>query len=244
MIPDVVFVHGLYQALGHLREIPVPAPVRVRVVDLLGFGEHAGAVPPRSLHAQVEHVASELDRHGIARAAIAGHSIGGAVAMLLAAAHPERVSAVVNVEGNFTLADAFWSSKLAAMSPGEAEALVAARRRDQSPWFAENGIEATPRRTACVRRMFEAGPASAVHALARAAVDDTSRPEYLPTLERAPDRGIPVHLFAGERSRAAWSVPDSFVRRAASFTTQPGVGHMMPIEEPEEFLRLVAAALR
>jgi pimeloyl-ACP methyl ester carboxylesterase len=29
------------------------------------------------------------------------------------------------------------------------------------------------------------------------------------------------------------------LRRAASFTIQPGVGHMMPLEEPREFLRLV-----
>ncbi len=243
-MPDVVFIHGLYQALGLLRGVPFPARGRVLVVDLLGFGEHAGAVPPLSLHAQVEHVAAELDRHGIAKAVIVGHSVGGAVAMLLAASHPDRVASVVNVEGNFTLADAFWSSKLAAMTPAEAEAVVAAYRRDQCPWFTQNGIEPTPRRVEWIRRMFDAAPARAVQALAKAAVEGTSRPDYLPRIERVPDLGIPVHLFAGERSRAAWSVPDSFVRRAASFTTQPGVGHMMPIEEPEEFLALVAAVLR
>ncbi len=243
LIPDVVFVHGLFQALGHLRDFPFPAPARALVVDLLGFGEHAGADPPLSLHAQVEHVVSELDRHGIARAVLVGHSIGGAVAMLLAAGHPGRVAAVVNVEGNFTLADAFWSSKLAAMTATEVEAVVEANRRHQFAWFGEQRIEPTPRRVERVRRMFEAAPARAVHALAKAAVEDTSRPEYLPTIGRVLDRGIPVHLLAGERSRAAWSVPESFVRRAASYTTQPGVGHMMPIEEPEEFLRLVAATL-
>jgi pimeloyl-ACP methyl ester carboxylesterase len=53
--------------------------------------------------------------------------------------------------------------------------------------------------------------------------------------------GLPVHLIAGERSRAGWGVPDDFARLAASFSIQPKVGHMMQLEEPEALLALVAS---
>ena len=240
MRPTVVFIHGLYQGLGHLRETPFPGAAPVLVLDLLGYGEHSAAEPPDSIQSQVDHVVAELDRRGISRAILVGHSIGGAVAMLVAAAHPERVSAVVNVEGNFTLADAFWSSKVAAM-PGDAvDAMVAGHRVDPAGWLSAQRMEATESRIARVKRMFDAQRGSAVRALARGIVAETARREYLPTIERVLDEGIPMHLLAGERSRAGWSLPEAFARRAASDTTQQGVGHMMPLEDPEGFLNIVA----
>ncbi len=240
----IVFVHGLFQGLGHLRDLAFPGPGRVLVLDLLGYGEHARASAPTTMRAQVEHVVAELDRHGVPRATLVGHSVGGAVAMLTAASHPGRVAAVVNVEGNFTLADAFWSSKVAAMAVGEAEAMLAEFRRDPAEWLAGQKIEPTPRRIAWTRQMFDAQPASSVQAIATAVVEATAQPEYLRTIEGVLDAGVPVHLFAGERSRTGWAVPDVFVRRAATFTTQPQVGHMMPIEAPDQFLTLVAALAR
>ena len=240
MQPTVVFIHGLFQGLGHLRETPFPGAGQVLVLDLLGYGEHSAAEGPDSIQPQVDHVVAELDRHGVARAILVGHSTGGAVAMLVAATHPERVSAVVNVEGNFTLADAFWSSKVAAM-PGDAvEAMVAGHRVDPAGWLSAQKMEATEPRITRVKRMFDAQSGSAVRALARGIVAETARREYLPTIERVLDEGIPVHLLAGERSRAGWSLPEAFARRAASDTTQRGVGHMMPLEDPEGFLDIVA----
>lgn len=238
--PTVVFIHGLFQGLGHLRETPFPGAARILVLDLLGFGEHAGTGAPDSIQPHVDHVLAELDRHGISRAVLVGHSIGGAVAMLVAAGYPERVSAVVNVEGNFTLADAFWSSRVAAMPEDAVEAMVAGHRIDPTGWLSAQKMEATEPRIVRVRRMFDAQSGLAVRALARGIVAETARREYLPTIERVLDEGIPMHLLAGERSRAAWSLPEAFARRAASDTTQRGVGHMMPLEDPEEFLDIVA----
>ena len=123
----VVLLHGLFQGLGHLEEIPFPSPKQAVVIDMLGYGSHAHAVAPETLEAQADHVVGEMDRLGIS------------------------------------------------------------------------------------------------------------------TLDGVLDSGIPVHLMAGERSRSGWVAPDAFIRRAASFTVQPGVGHMMPLEDPETFLSLVAS---
>lgn len=161
--------------------------------------------------------------------------------MLLAEYHPEHVAAVVNVEGNFTLADAFWSSKVAEMTSEEAEAMLEGFRQDPDAWLARQRIGVTSQRQERARRMFAAQPAGSIQALGRAVVEATTAHDYLPTMYGVLDSGLPVHLIAGERSRAGWAVPEDFVRRSASLTIQPRVGHMMPLEDPVGFLGLVAS---
>ena len=238
--PTIVFVHGLFQGFSHFRELAFPAPARILVLDLMGYGEHKGESAPTTIRPQVEHVLAELDRLGVARATLVGQSVGGAVSMLVAASHPERVSAVVNVEGNFTLADAFWSSNVAAQPPHEVAAMLDGFRNAPATWLKSQGIDPTPERLVWTDRMFAAQPPSSLQGLAKAVVEATARPEYLRRIEAVLDAEIPLHLVAGERSRSGWAVPDSFARRATSFTIQPGVGHMMSIEDPQGFLAIVA----
>jgi lipase len=80
--------------------------------------------------------------------------------------------------------------------------------------------------------------------MAESVIETTSQPSYLEDVDVVLDSGIPVHLFAGECSRAGWHVPEFVIRRAASMTVQPGVGHMMMLEAPEEFLGLLAPLLQ
>ena len=54
-----------------------------------------GSSRPRDLAGNGEAALAELDRRGIRRAVVAGHSLGGAVGIWLAAHHPDRVSALV-----------------------------------------------------------------------------------------------------------------------------------------------------
>ena len=51
----------------------------------------------------VEDVLAALDRTGAGRVVLAGHSMGGFVALAFAARHPERVSALVLVDGGLPL---------------------------------------------------------------------------------------------------------------------------------------------
>jgi pimeloyl-ACP methyl ester carboxylesterase len=62
--------------------------------DQRGFGESADPAPPYSLHADALAV---LDAAGVERAAVIGCSFGGATALDLALAAPERVTALVEV---------------------------------------------------------------------------------------------------------------------------------------------------
>ncbi len=239
---QIVFVHGLFHGFGHLADFRSVAFGEPIVIDLLGFGRHTASQAPDVLDAQVQHVEVELDRLGISRPVLVGHSVGGAVVMLLAARAPDRVEAVVNVEGNFTKADTFWSSKIAAMTPAGVEAMLTGFRDDPGGWLERQKITPSDARLAWTRRMFDAQPAATIHATARAIVAATEPAGYLTTIGRVLG-SVPLHLFAGQRSRQAWGVPQHFVDGAASYTVQPGTGHMMPVEEPAMFLDLVDRAV-
>jgi pimeloyl-ACP methyl ester carboxylesterase len=99
--PPVVLIHGWNASTFSFRHtIPELARhFRVVALDLLGYGYSAR--PGRaaySLTAQADLVRAVMDRLGIARAAVAGHSMGGAVAMRLALREPERVERLVLVD--------------------------------------------------------------------------------------------------------------------------------------------------
>ena len=82
---------------------------RVLRLDLGGYGRSPLTAGPLCHAADV---LAAMDRHGIERATLVGASMGGAVAIDLAVAHPERVSAMVLVDS--ALGGHDWSAELEA----------------------------------------------------------------------------------------------------------------------------------
>ena len=105
----LLLVHGLtghgrrWKTLAeqHLPEVAVLAP------DLLGHGRSSWAAP-WTLDANVEALAALLDGPTV----VAGHSFGGAVALNLAAAHPDLVSKLVLLDPAVEL-DGEWMREIA-----------------------------------------------------------------------------------------------------------------------------------
>lgn len=103
--PPVLAVHGITgnhlwwaETVGALAgRATVLAP------DLRGRSLSAGLPGPYGLSAHVPDLAGVLDAEGVDRATLVGHSMGGFVAARLAAAHPERVSGLVLVDGGVPL---------------------------------------------------------------------------------------------------------------------------------------------
>ena len=106
--PTLVMIHGLVGSLDYFDPRSRLANVVVETPDLLGYGSHRESEPTRlTLAAQAEHVAGVISRLDAARVWLLGHSMGGAVAVLLADRWPDLIAGLINVEGNFTLKDAF-----------------------------------------------------------------------------------------------------------------------------------------
>jgi len=96
----LVLIHGLGGRIYNFRyNIPVLSEhLRVVALDLKGFGySERPAAGDYSLTAQARLVGELMDRLGIARAAILGHSMGAAIALRLAATCPEKVDRLILV---------------------------------------------------------------------------------------------------------------------------------------------------
>jgi pimeloyl-ACP methyl ester carboxylesterase len=95
----VLLIHGLGASTFSFRHTIPELAQRYRVIalDLKGFGYSARPQSDYSLTAQAALVRQVMDRLGVERAAVVGHSMGGAVAMRLALGYPERVSRLVLV---------------------------------------------------------------------------------------------------------------------------------------------------
>jgi len=98
--PPLVLIHGLGGRIYNFRyNIPVLAErLRVVALDLQGFGySERPAASDYSLAAQARLVGELMDRLGISRAAVLGHSMGAAVALRLAVTCPEKVDRLILV---------------------------------------------------------------------------------------------------------------------------------------------------
>jgi pimeloyl-ACP methyl ester carboxylesterase len=101
--PAVVCIPGLFGSAFGFRKLVRPlndAGYRVILVEPLGIG---GSSRPEnadySLTAQADRIASVLDALDTDRAVVVAHSVGASIALRLAYRHPDRVAAIVSLDG-------------------------------------------------------------------------------------------------------------------------------------------------
>ena len=99
--PPLLLVHGFagstFDWEEHALE-PLAAEHRAIAVDLLGMGFSArDEALPYGFDLWAEQLDDTLEAIGVEKATVAGYSLGGAVATLFAARHPERVERLVLV---------------------------------------------------------------------------------------------------------------------------------------------------
>ena len=100
--PPMLALHGWLDNAGSFSAI---APLLAKdhyvvAIDLRGHGR-SSHLPPGVWYHYVDYfddLRATLDRFGWARATLLGHSLGGTLASLFAAAYPERVEALLLVE--------------------------------------------------------------------------------------------------------------------------------------------------
>jgi pimeloyl-ACP methyl ester carboxylesterase len=118
--PPLLWLHGWQcSSTGELIPAAVQAPLRGRRSLLIDFLGHGYSDKPTDFAYSIEEhartIVSVIDTLGIAKCGLVGHSMGGGVAIRVAAARPSVVSLLIMAEG--TLGD-----ERAAVLGGETEA--------------------------------------------------------------------------------------------------------------------------
>jgi pimeloyl-ACP methyl ester carboxylesterase len=229
-----------------------PAPARL---DQRGHGDSERPPGPYDGDTVVADALTALDAAGLSRVVVVGHSWGGTTALRLAAAAPERVLAVVSVDGPLgSVRDAFGSREDArrmltpprtALPPDELRALV--RQGALAPWWSEEVAAAllplfavAPDGLARARLPFEAH---------MQIVDDLLDADHAATLGavRCPAWLVSCEPVGG--SDDAWTAGKAAaLERATALLASPrvlrwaGAVHDVPLQWPALVAGLVRAA--
>jgi 3-oxoadipate enol-lactonase len=237
----LVLIHGLADDHRLWRKAVPDLALRHRVIlyDVRGHGQSTAGSADGTLGQLGADLARLMDVIGLERAAIAGFSLGGTIAMRLAIDHPEKVDVLfaVATSSRVNTAAAQWYADRAAMAGAELKATIDRDTVDAyhiSPGELEEGL--------AIRRQSTQDPAgyrNAAQAMAglRAAPLD---PELVKirarTLIVCADLDQHCPPRAGEIIAAG--VPDSTMEIIL------GSGHMLPAEKPQELAGLVVGFLR
>jgi pimeloyl-ACP methyl ester carboxylesterase len=236
----IVFVHGLGGAKENFRHAFGHAALgqnRLLSVDLVGFGD--SDKPTDFSYRQRDQalvVAEAIERLGIRRFHVVCHSMGGIVGIYLAENLGDRIQSFVNAEGNLTMDDCFFTSRVA--------------RGDETS-FCNGGfdefkaeIEQQAGTDAALRGFLHTLGRTTAQAVYRSSADTVHECRLDALLARFCSLACAkCHVF-GERNRGrfaterllgATQVPVRFV--AAS-------GHAMMEDNPGEFYQLVANTVR
>ena len=237
----VLLIHGhpFDRTLWDPQAAALRGSFRVLVPDLRGFGRSPvtpGRVTMREFAADIEEL---LDGLGIARAAVVGLSMGGLVAMELAAARPQR----------------YWALALIATTAEPPSPDDRRTRYERAAAIERDGIgvlidymhaglygpACPPAVRARVDAMMTAAPPAGAAAALRGRAE---RPDYRPLLARL---DIPALVLAGTAD--PWStqaVTDEIAAslRRPELAVIDGVGHLPNLEAETTFNGALEAFLR
>ena len=235
--PALVFLHGFdgrAEVWTHLQDVFATPTQTTIAFDLPGHGrslDYPGFGPPK---VAARAVLAELDQRNIATAHIVGHSMGGAVASLIALFAPRRVASLTLIApGGF--GEAIGADRIRAVMEAETpDALANAMSgMGASGWApSSDEVEATlAARTPASRKAI---------ATIFAQLFATGRQGVLP-LDAIAAAGLPIRLLWGERDPVTPHAQG--VAAPFEMTTIPGAGHLLMQEAPEACRAAIAASM-
>jgi pimeloyl-ACP methyl ester carboxylesterase len=248
--PPVVLLHGQPgSAADWDRVVPLLADdLTVVVPDRPGYGRTGG--PAVGFVANAAAVVDLLDRLGLARAVVVGHSWGGGVAITVAGRHPDRVAGMVLLAsvgpddpvGPLDRLLASWplGDALSAVTIGGGARLLGAgpvRRhvlpRLPAPVRTAAAVMRTPRDRA-LWRSFAEEQRSYVREVADLGADLAAVRGPVTVVTGTVDHVVGPAVAAG----LAAAVP------GAELVEVPGVGHLLPHDAPGAVARAVRRTVR
>ncbi len=231
--PALVFLHGLGSAsssyFARAAAHPRLRDHRALLIDLLGFGySDRPADFDYTMDAQAEIVERLLERANVSRCALVGHSMGGSIAVLTAAAAPGCVEHLIVAEGNLDPGPGMVSGPITSMTEQEFASYGHARFVGQirNAGFPEYAGTLRACDSVALHR-------SAVSLIAQ------RRPAYREHLARLE---IPRTFIYGDKNVPSPDV-DRLRADGVDVRVLEGSGHDMLVDNPDGFAELVADAI-
>ena len=241
--PGILFVHAaIADRRMWDREAERLAPHhRVVRFDLRGYG---GSPPPNGSFSSTDDLMRLIRHAGLDRPVIVGASMGGALAINLAIAHPEAVGGLFllapGLSGGFD--PPFTAEETAALAVDERESQAVA-----SAWSAGRHDDAVEH----LRKLWGAALTGPALALFRRMVLDNA-PEVFeersarweerapPAFPRLGEIRVPTAMLVGDRDNPFCAAFGARIARAiprARLISVPGADHLINLSAPEEFDR-------
>jgi pimeloyl-ACP methyl ester carboxylesterase len=231
--PALVLLHGLPFQCGMWAPQLSALSKRLRVIapDLRGFGESGLPSGEPSVDAYADDIAALIGHWKTGPVILAGHSMGGYIALAFARRHPELLRGLVFVASRATADNAETASNRRS---------VAARLRTESPEFVAESMlprmpaagNRDPNLVRAIRGLMDPLRAEGI-AFAQLAL--ASRPDSSLFLPEVP---CPALVVAGEKDaiiplEEAGIFAAGF--REGRLEVVEGAGHMLSWEKPREF---------
>ncbi|HUE36425.1 MAG TPA: alpha/beta hydrolase [Candidatus Acidoferrum sp.] len=235
----IVFIHGWAGNLGVWREqvSALADKARLIFIDLPGHGKSDKPQTAYTMDRFAEAVLAVLKDAGVDKATFIGHSMGGAVLCRVCLQAPEKVAALVSVDGLLRRPHG---------SPEQARALVAPFGTPQYLEHARNFIGSffpIPGTEALRDKLMPEMLATPQHVMLGAMLGmfGPDQPDWVLQKVEAPVAVINAPSLW-------WSNGyESYVRSLnprSDYVLMDGVGHFLMLEKPEEFNATLSAMLR
>ncbi len=247
----LLLLHGFTGSISEWAElIPALTPLRtVIAVDLIGHGRSPAPTDPAryTMERAVADLLALLDALGHERVEVLGYSMGGRVALQLAAAAPARVRGLILESASPGIADAAERAARVAADEG-----LAARIEQQGlAWFVDHwasiplfasqaALPAEERAALRARRLRATATGYANSLRGMGAGRQTSLWAHLPQL------AMPTLIISGEHDAkyVAIGAQMAAVMPGARQAVVPGAGHTVHLEQPRAFRDLVVGYLK
>lgn len=215
---------------------------RVIALDLPGFGESSKPDIDYDVASQTERVHAFAKTLGLTRLHLIGNSMGGHIAALYAARHPEQVLSVALLD-NAGVTSPRKSEMFAMIERGEPNPLVVRRAEDFDALMRFVFVNPPPLPESLKRHFAE-------QSMANQAIYDKIfrqlRERYVPLEPELPKIQVPTLLLWGEQDRvldvSSIEVMKPLLKQP-SVVIMPDCGHAPMIERPEETARHYQAFL-
>lgn len=242
----LVLLHGFTGCAANWRAhtAALAPPHQIFAIDLLGHGQSDSPTDPARYRMEhcLEDLLALLDQLKLNRINLLGYSMGGRVALHFAAAHPERLNALILESASPGLAEA--TEREARRQSDEAladfierEGLTAfVDRWENLPVFASQARLPEAARAELRAQRLQNHPLGLANSLRGLGVGVQS-----PLWEALPNLHVPTLLITGELDSKFTAIAHSMAQALpqAHLTIIPNAGHTIHLEQPALFNHLI-----